>query len=300
MLRFLGWRLAQLVPTLLGITLVTFAIAHLVPGDAPGTAEGQLGASREAAIEFRHAMGLDLPLPEQYAQWLTRLGHLDLGRSSRDGRPVAEKIREAAPTTAGLALAALLLIVVVSVPAGIQAATHPSSLLEKVLRGGMLLLHSLPNFWVAVVLLDLVGSGAGWTWVLPVLCLSLGGLATVARQVRGSLREVLAANYIRTARSAGIPERTILLRHALPNAALPMLNTLGSLVPHLLGGSVVVETVFGIPGMGLLGFQAVATRDYATLMGLAVVGALATVGANLLVDVLSMWIDPRLAHVPAQ
>jgi peptide/nickel transport system permease protein len=292
MVRYLASRLAQLLITLLGITLVTFAIAQ--------------------------TMGFDRPLPEQYALWLGRVVRLDFGRSSRDGRPVAEKLREAAPVTAVLGLLAIAVVLLIGIPLGIEAGLRPGSPFEVTTRGALLVLHSLPNFWLAVMLLSAAGTsswmpvlgdsagtpsaldvlGLGRGLVAPVLCLAVGALAIVARQVSGSLREVMGADFIRAARAHGLSERAIVLRHALPNAALPTINVVGTLLPHLLGGSVIVESIFGLPGLGLLGFQALGTRDYDALMGVTVVGALCTLLANLVTDLVARGIDPRLAHAP--
>jgi peptide/nickel transport system permease protein len=324
MLRYAAWRLIQLVPTFLGITLITFAVIHLAPGEPTAGGEGEVGVSREAVEEFRRTMGLDEPLPTQYAHWLSRIVRLDFGRSLRDGRPVSQKLAEALPRTALLSALALLLVIAVGLPLGIHAALHPGSPLERTSRVVLFLLHAVPSFWAAVMLLELAGR-TGWLpiqgWadeaaealsplgrvvdvaahlVLPVLCLAYSSWASVARQVRGSLLEALSEDYVRTARAKGLPERAVVLRHALRNALLPPLTLIGTLVPHLLGGSVVVESVFGLPGMGLLGFEAVGYRDYNTLMATAVVGALVALGANLLADLLYAAVDPRLTHGSAR
>jgi peptide/nickel transport system permease protein len=309
-LRYLTRRSLLLVPTLWGITLVTFLLIHLAPGD-PAAAQLDGGSlSRSALLEFRRTMGLDLPLHRQYANWIGRLVHLDFGRSLHDGRPVLAKIAEALPHTALLAGLALLLIVLVAVPLGIHGATHPDSRAERAGQGALFAMHALPSFFVALLLIELLcggsrfgvdlfpmqGLGGPLHLVLPVFCLAYGSWATVARQVRGSLSEALAQDHIRTARAMGLSERRVVLVHGLRNALLPAVTVLGVLVPNLLGGSVIVESIFGIPGIGLLGFQAVTGRDYNTLMGVATVVALVTLLANLAADLLCAAIDPRTAH----
>lgn len=310
MARFLARRLLQLVPTLWGITLVTFLLIHLAPGDPSAAELGDHGVSREAVESFRATMGLDQPLHVQYGRWLARLGHLDFGASTHDGRPVLAKIADALPNTLLLGSLALLLIAAVALPLGIHGAARPGSPLERVGKTVLFFLHALPSFFVAIVLIELFCGGTrfGFDWfpmqgldsplalVLPVFCLAYGSWATLARQVRASLREVLAEDYIRTARAMGIPESRILLRHALRNALLPAVTILSVLIPGLLGGSVIVETIFGIPGLGRLGYEAVTTRDYNTIMGVATIGALVTLLANLGADLLYAAIDPRTAH----
>ena len=310
MFRYLARRLGLLVPTLWGITLVTFLLIHLAPGDPAAAQLDGTSLSRSALIEFRHTMGLDLPLHVQYAHWLGRLARFDFGNSLHDGRPVLAKIAEALPHTALLAALALLLIVVVAVPLGVHGALNPGSRTERVGQGALFALHALPSFFVAVLLIELLCGGSGFGLdlfpmqglgspahlVLPVFCLAYGAWATLARQVRTALAEALAQEPIRTARAMGLSEARVVWVHGLRHAIVPALTVLGVLVPNLLGGSVIVETIFGIPGVGLLGFQAVTGRDYNTLMGVATVVALVTLLSNLAVDVVCAALDPRTAH----
>lgn len=317
MARFLARRLLLLIPTLWGITLVTFVLIHLAPGlPTPGEA-GDPGVSAAALAEFRQTLGLDQPISVQYAHWLERLAHLDFGNSSHDGRPVRTQIAEALPNTLLIGLLALWLMVAVAVPLGIHGAARPKSWVERGGKTTLFLLHAMPSFFVAILLIELLCGGTRWgvdwfpmqglgwgtgvagvAWhvILPVFCLAYGSWATLARQVRGSLREALGEDYVRTARAMGLPERRIVLHHGLRNALIPAVTVLSVSVPALLGGSVIVETIFGIPGLGRLGFLAVTHRDYNTLMGVATVGALCTLLANLIADVLYAVIDPRTTH----
>jgi peptide/nickel transport system permease protein len=322
MLSFVMRRLVQAVPTLWGITLITFALIHLAPGDpAAFSSEPGQAVSREALESFRRTMRLDEPLPSQYAHWVGRVLTLDFGRSTRDGRDVATKLAEAFPRTALLALLALILIVAVGGPSGVGevVSTHA---LGRWWQRALVLLHTVPNFWMALVLIDLLGGQGVFDWLpiqglhsdglelasaptklldvskhllLPVLCLAYGSWASVSRQLSGSLRAALAETYVRTARAKGLPEQAVVYRHGLRNALLPSIQLVGTLIPHLLSGSLIIESIFGIPGLGLLGYQAVTYRDYNTLMGVAVLGALITLLANVVADAACALADPRLA-----
>lgn len=324
MRRYLAQRLLLMIPTFFGITLLTFAVLHLAPGDpVEATLDPTLGAgpSREGAEAFRRAMGLDLPLPERYARWLGRVLTFDFGLSTYDHRPVAAKIGEALPNTLLLSGLALVLSYLLAIPLGVLSAVRHGGWLDRALGGGLFLLYSLPSFWVAVVLLLLLGGGryldlfpvqglhsAGaeargalgwlldllWHLVLPVFCLTYASLASLSRYTRASMIEELRQDYVRTARAKGLGEARVVFVHALRNAILPVATLLGLSLPHLVGGSVIVEQVFGIPGMGRLGFQALATRDYNTVMGVTTLAALMTMAGVLLSDLAYSLLDPRI------
>jgi peptide/nickel transport system permease protein len=309
--RFLARRLAMLVPTFLGITALTFAIAHLAPGDPLQLDDERVGASAADRARLRAERGLDAPLPVQYARWVARVVRLDLGRSLVDQRPVAEKLAEALPRTALVSGLALVLGFGLAVPLGVSLATRRTAL-ARATSAALAVLWSVPTFWVAVLLLStlsspraldlfpLQGLGDGGLLelarhlVLPVACLAYPTLALATRQVRAAMQDALAQDYVRAARARGVPERRVVWRHALPNSLLPVVTLLGFQLPHVLGGSVVIERIFGIPGVGLLAFEAVGTRDYPTVMGVATVMALATLASMLVVDVAYGLIDPRV------
>lgn len=318
MRRWLGLRLLQLVPTFLGITFLTFLVARLAPGDPlqldPDVTQAVPGQG-DAQAQFRAAHGLDQPLPVQYAQWLGKVVRLDFGRSLHDHRPVREKLLEALPTTALLSALALLAAWAVAIPLGVRAAARPEKKGARVALQALDVAYALPAFWVAVMALLWLGTARGvaifplqglhsdgeaglgdlaWHLVLPVLCLTYPQLAVAARQVASAMREVLGREFIRAARARGVPERRVVWRHGLRNAALPLLAFGGLSLPHLVGGSVVVERIFGIPGMGLLAFDAVAHRDYPTVMGATTLLSVATLLAMLGVDLVSAVADPRL------
>lgn len=309
--RYLRRRLLLMVPTFLGITLLTFAVAHLAPGDPLQLDQETPGASAADVARRRAAQGLDAPVPVQYGRWLSRVARFDFGRSFVDQRPVAEKVLEALPRTALVSGLALLLGFGLAVPLGVVLATR-SGRLARVASSALTLAWSVPTFWVAVLLLSTLsnpqaldvfpmqGLGEGglvdlaWHLVLPVACLTYPTLAVATRHLRAAMQEALASDYVRAARARGISERRVVWRHALRNSLLPVVTLLGFQLPHVLGGSVVIERVFGIPGMGLLAFDAVGARDYPTVMGVATVMATATLLSMLAVDVAYGAIDPRI------
>jgi peptide/nickel transport system permease protein len=309
--RYLLRRVVLMVPTFLGITLLTFAMAHLAPGDPLQLDQETVGASQDAVRRQRAEKGLDAPLPVQYGRWLSRVARLDFGRSLIDQRPVSEKLAESLPRTALVSGLAVLLAFGLAVPLGVFLATR-STFLARAISAGLTVVWSVPTFWVAVLLLfvfsnpraldvlPMQGLGDGSLvdlarhLVLPVSCLTYPTLAIATRQVRAAMQEALAQDYVRAARARGIPERRVVWRHALRNSLLPVVTLLGFSLPHVLGGSVVIERVFGIPGMGLLAFDSVGTRDYPTVMGVATVMALATMLSMLAVDVAYGFIDPRI------
>jgi peptide/nickel transport system permease protein len=309
--RYLVRRFASMLPTFLGITVLTFFIAHLAPGDPLQLEQETVGASATALAERRAAKGLDAPLWVQYARWLSRVARLDFGRSLVDQRPVSEKLAEALPRTALVSGLAILFGFGLAVPLGVYLATRKTAL-SRLLSAALAVVWSVPTFWVAVLLLltlsspraldvfPMQGLGEGgpldlaWHLVLPVACLTYPTLAIATRQVRAAMQDALAQDYVRAARARGIPERRVVWHHALRNSLLPVVTLLGFDLPHVLGGSVVIERVFGIPGMGLLAFDAVGTRDYPTVMGVATVMAVATMLSMLAVDVAYGFIDPRI------
>ncbi len=317
-------RVLWMIPTFVGITLLTFGVMQLAPGDpfALRSDAMPLGAPDAEAVEaLRRTHGYDRPLWEQYARWVGRVLTLDFGRSLQDGRLVTDRIGEALPTTLLLATLALLLSYAIAVPLGTLAAVKRSSLLDRAITFGLFLLYSLPTFWVALVLLQLLAGGSGsarfplqgltspgfdalgfggklldlaWHLVLPVGVLTYGSLALISRHVRSGMLEVVRQDFIRTARAKGLDERTVVLRHVLRNSLLPVVTLFGLMLPQLMGGSVIVEQIFGIPGMGQLAFEAILHRDYPTVMGITTLVALLTMTSMLATDLAYVAIDPRV------
>ncbi|WDT77483.1 MAG: ABC transporter permease [Candidatus Manganitrophus sp.] len=320
MAHFLFQRFWQLLITLFGITLLTFGIMHLAPGD-PTDLQTTLNpkVSAQAKENLRRLYGLDRPLHIQYLDWLRRFVTLDLGRSFVDGEPVSRKILERLPVTVTINLLTLAVIVLVAFPIGILSATRQYSWMDKATTLFVYIGFSLPSFWLALLLMLLFGVYLGWLplsgyqsltaaqlsplerlidWarhlILPVLTASLIGLAGYSRYLRSEMLEVIRQDYIQTARAKGLSERQVIYKHALRNALIPVVTLMGLELPTLIGGSVIIETIFAIPGIGQLSFQSVLARDYPVIMGLTVFAAALTLIGNLLADLSYAWVNPRI------
>ena len=313
----------MLVPLFLGITLITFAVIHLAPGE-PVDMQTAMNpkVSAESRQRMREFYGLDKPLHVQYVTWLGRLVRLDFGRSfAPDNRPVIDKIAERIPVTLSLNIIALILEFGLAIPIGIFAATHQNTLLDKGITVFVFVGFAVPTFWLALLLMYLFGVKLGWLpisglhslgsenfgtfrWmtdlakhlVMPVAVASFGSLAGLSRYMRSTMLEVIRQDYITTARAKGLSERVVILRHALRNALLPIITLLGFSLPGLIGGSVIFETIFAIPGMGQLFYLSVMSRDYPLVMGILVIGAFLTLVGNLLADLGYAVADPRIRH----
>ncbi len=302
---YLARRLLLMVPTFLGITVLTFAVAQWAPGDPFQLDLETVGAGQAAVAQQREARGLEAPLPLQYARWLSRVVRFDFGRSFVDQREVTQKLAEALPRTALVSGLALVLGFGLAVPLGVVLAARVRSRWSRAVSLALTLGWSVPSFWLAVLLLLFFASPRYLAWfpvqgleglgvVLPVVCLAWPTLILATRHVRGAMEEALRQDYVKAARARGIPEGRVVWRHALRNSLLPVVTMLGLHLPHLVGGSAVIERIFGIPGMGLLVFDAIGARDYPTVMGATTVMALVTMVAMLLVDLVYGVIDPRI------
>ena len=306
MTRYLARRLLLMIPTFFGIAVLTFAVAHLAPGDPFSLdPEGGSLASAEAIAGQRRQAGLDAPVPVQFGRWLGRVVRLDFGRSLVDQRPVIDKLAEALPRTALVAGLALVLGFGLAVPLGVWLAHTRKKRLSRAVEALLLVGWSIPSFWLAVLLLLLFASPrfldllpaqglADGGFLLPVFCLTLPTLVVAVRQVRSAMTDALAQDFVKAARARGIPERRVVWNHALRNSLLPVVTMLGLHLPHLVGGSVVIERIFGVPGMGLLAFESIGTRDYPTVMGVTTVVAIGTMLSMLAVDLVYGVIDPRI------
>jgi len=315
-------RFVLALPLLVGITFVSFLVIHLAPGDPLEMQMGELTAesTTQAKQMLRELYGLDKPLPVQYWNWLGRLARLDFGRSFMpDGRPVLDKIRERLPVTLLLNLIEMLIILALAVPIGILSATRQYSLFDKTTTVFVFVGFATPDFWLALLLMILFGVQLGWlpisglrslNWeylsfwpqqwdflshlILPIAVATFGGLAGFSRYMRQSMLEVVRQDYIQSARAKGLAERVVIGKHALRNAMLPIVTILGLSLPGLIGGSVIVETVFAIPGMGQLMVQSVFQRDYPVIMGNLVIVSVLTLLANLVADLSYGLVDPRI------
>ena len=323
MLQYLGKRLLLMIPLLLGITLISFVVIHLAPGE-PTDLQTQMNpqASSDLQERLRAQYGLDQPLYVQYFKWLSRLVQLDFGESfATDRRPVFEKVLERLPVTILLNVLSIVLILAVSVPLGIISAVRRNSAFDRITTMLVFGGFAMPSFWLALLLMDWLGvrlgvlpisglKSLGYEYlsfggqlldrlshlVLPVFISAIGGLAGFSRYMRSNMLEVVRQDYILTARAKGLSERVVIYKHALRNALLPVITILGLSVPGLIGGSVIFETIFAIPGMGKLFYDGVMMRDYPLIMGILVMGAVLTLVGNLLADISYALADPRIRH----
>ncbi len=305
MLRYLARRLLHTIPVLLGISFLVFLLVHLVPGD-PVRVMLQDTGSPEQVERMRSQLGLDRPLHVQYASFVVRAAQGDFGRSIHTRRPVAQEIGYRMPHTVRLALAATAVAVTMGVVLGAIAAMHHQSALDYGTMVVALAGVSLPNFWFGLVLILVFSLYLRWLppagadtlahLILPAVTLGTSAAAIIARLTRSSMLEVLRQDYIRTARAKGVPERRMVYRHALRNAMIPVLSMVGLQFAGLLGGAVIVETVFGWPGIGRLAVDAIFTRDIPVIQAVVLVAAVIFVFVNLLVDVLYGLVDPRIRY----
>lgn len=321
MLSYLARRMLALIPLFFGITLISFAVIHLAPG-SPIDVLADLNPKMTAEAKQRLITyyGLDKPLHIRYSQWLHRFVVLDFGVSfSADRRAVMEKIKEALPITITINVLSLVLILMIAVPIGAYSASHPYSTFDKFLTVFVYVGFAVPTFWLALLALIFFSVQLEWlpisgltsldyaklsfpgkVWdltshlILPILLSAFSGLAGLSRYMRGSMLEVMRQDYITAARSKGLSETEVIYKHALRNALLPVVTILGLSVPSLIGGSVIFEQIFGIPGMGRLFYTGVMSRDYPLVMGILTIGAFLTLLGNLLADISYAIVDPRI------
>ena len=304
-----------------GITLVSFIVIHLAPGspsDLQTTLNPYAGEAARARLEALY--GIDRPLHEQYLDWLSRIIRLDFGISmSSDARPVMEKIGERLPLTIGMNIASLLLTLLVAIPVGVLSAWKQGSFFDRGMTVLVFLGFAMPGFWLALLLMLHFGLEHQWLpisgltsldfesfsrWeklvdigshlMLPITVITVGSVAGMSRFMRASMLEVLRQDYILTARAKGLPTRLVIFRHALRNALLPVITLPGLSVPGLIGGSVIIETIFALPGLGQLFYTAVMARDYPLIMGNLVLGAILTLAGNIAADIGYGLADPRI------
>jgi peptide/nickel transport system permease protein len=311
-----------MLPLLLGISLITFFVMHLSPGKPVELmTDMQAKISAEAKQRLVQLYGLDKPWYVQYRNWLVRLARLDFGNSFRDNRPVIAKIGERLPATLLLNFVSLIIIFFVSLPIGIYSALKRNSLFDKTLTVFVFLGYSVPGFWLAILLMTFFGIRLGWLpisglrsinydmlgvfgriWdiskhlALPVFISAFGGLAGLSRYVRNSMLDTLTSDYIKYARAKGLKESTVIYKHALRNALIPVVTILGLSLPSLIGGGFIFETIFAYPGMGRLGYEAIMSRDYPVVMAVGTIAALLTLVGNLLADLTYAYVDPRIRY----
>lgn len=309
--RFLIRRLLLAIPILLLVSIMSFLLIHLIPGDPALVILGP-EAPPDAVEAMRRRLGLDRPLPVQYAAWLGNVLRGDLGDSLVNNMPVTKILMDRLPATVHLTVGAFLVAVLVAVPVGVVSAVRRASLPDYLGTLFALTGLSVPNFWLGILLILYFSVRLGWLpaggfvplWedpgrsllllLLPVLTTGLRESAVVTRQVRSSMLEVLHADYVRTARAKGLNERVVIYRHALRNALIPVVTVSGLQVAGLMGGLIITETIFAIPGVGRVILDAILTRDFVTLQGAVLVAAVSVVLVNILVDILYALLDPRI------
>lgn len=307
MLRYIARRLAYLVPVWLGISILAFALALLAPGDPVRQvlqAGGIDAPSAEQVIEMRRELGLDQPGPVRYAIWLGDAVRGDLGRSYRTGEPVLQSLIDRFPRTAQLALIAVGLGLIIALPLGIISAVFRDSPVDHLARLGALVGASVPSFWLAYLLilffavqlrvLPVAGASEPRHIVLPALTLAIGAAASLTRLTRSAMLEELFQDYVRTARSKGLRERAVVVAHALRNALIAIVTITGIRLAALLGGAVIVETIFAWPGIGKYVVDSIFNRDYPTIQGFVLFTGTVVLLVNLAVDVSYVWLDPRV------
>ena len=321
-------RLLLIIPTLLGVTLLTFLLFRLAAGNAAEmkAAGGAMGghpltaAAREQTLKV---LGLNKPPLIAYGEWLARALHGDLSDSQVDHRPVAVKIRERLPITMTLMGTSLFLSYLLAIPLGVAAAIKRGQVLDRAISFVVFLLYSIPTFVAALMLILLVAGGDylnllpmygksslnapdmtffPWLWdriqhlILPVICLTYGSLASISRYSRVAMIDALSQDFVRTARAKGLSERLVIFRHALRNALILIITLFALDLPSLIGGAIIIEEIFSMPGMGQLIFQSIDARDEFTVMGITLVAAVVTLLSYLLADILYVAVDPRISY----
>ncbi len=314
-------RLLMMIPVLVGITMISFLVINLAPGD-PTDLQMELNPKMTPEIveKLKKHYELDKPIHIRYVKWLKNIATLDFGKSfAPDGRKVIDKIGERLPVTLTINLLSITLILLISIPLGVFISVKKGSVSERMLSFLSLIFYSIPSFWFALILITIFGvelgllpisglkslnySNLGFMGkifdfikhlVLPVIVASIGGIAGFSRYMASNFDDVIRQEYIMLARIKGLPEHIVLRRHALKNALLPVITILGLSVPGLIGGSVIVESIFSIPGMGELFYKSVLSRDYPVIMGMLVISSFLTLLGNLIADIGYALADPRI------
>ncbi len=314
---FIIRRLLLLVPIMLGVSFLTFAIFRVIPGDAAVVICG-FQCTPETLHDIRHELGLDKPFYEQYGDWLKGVVTGDLGNSYHTKLPVTTELQRRIPVTAELTIMAMILALVLGIPPGVLSAVRPGTVADWVARFSSVVWLSVPSFYLGILIITFGATWFGWsppnfatgttvgffedpwrnlqTFFFPALVLALGIAAVIMRLTRSSMLEVMRNDYIRTAWSKGLRERAVVWRHALKNAMIPVMTIIGLQVGALIGGSVIIESVFALNGMGLYLLTAILSRDLLVVQSLVLLFAAVFVVANLMVDLGYAWLDPRIRY----
>ena len=311
--RYLAKRLVVAIPSLLIASLIVFTLPRLIPGDVVAMMLEEKAYAKDLE-ELRAKLGLNRPIYVQYFEWAGRVVRGDLGESLWTRRPVIEEIGQRLPITLELAVLALVVAIVIAVPIGVVAAARQDTLQDYTFRSAAILGLSIPGFWLATLVIVLPAIWWGWRpltgyveiskdvgghilqMTLPAVILGIAFAAAMMRLTRGMLLEVLRQDYVRTAWSKGLRERVIVLKHGLRNAIIPVITYIGTQLPQVIGGTVVIETIFGLPGMSRFLFDAINQRDYPVIQGVNLIVVSFIVAINLLVDTLYAVLDPRIRY----
>jgi ABC-type dipeptide/oligopeptide/nickel transport system permease component len=313
MWRYIQRRLLLTIPVLLGVSFLTFSIIHLIPGDPARVLLGDMGGgaasgdtSQQAYLNLRKELGLDRPFLIQYVDYVSKAVRGNFGQSYQTNRTVRSSIESALPYTLQLTIAGLGVAILLGLVLGIIAALYRNTWIDSATMAFSLVGLAMPSFWLGFILIEIFAFRFGWfpatgstgmkTLILPATTLGLVAAGVVARLVRTTMLEVLQQEFVVTARSKGLPERTVILRHALRNALIPVITIVGLQFGSLLSGAVIIETVFARQGLGRLAVDAVLSRDYPVIQGTILVAATGYVLVNLLVDLSYAWFDPRIKY----
>ncbi len=306
MLRYVTIRLLQGVVVLFLISVLTFGLIHAAPGSPIDLLVGQARVTQQAKDNLEAKWGLDKPVWEQYSVWLRNVATGDLGSSViRSGKPVTEMIAEALPYTLALNAMAITLSIAIAIPLGILAAYRRNSVLDYITTATSTIGVAVPNYWIGLLLIIVFASNLGWlptyganagwrSYVLPVAVLAFEEMAGLIRVTRGATLEALTTDHVQTARAKGLRERTVMMRHVVRNAMLPIVTVLGYRIAFILSGTIVIETVFAFPGIGQLFSASLLNLDYQVVQALVLLLALIVVVGNLLTDLTYALIDPRI------
>lgn len=306
MLRFLAKRLLVALPVLLGISVAVFLMMHLVPGDPAKMMLGELAVDKQAIANLRHQLGLEDPIPVQYWRFLKGAVRGDLGRSILENQPVARMIWQVLPSTVELTMVGLGIAILLGGILGVTAAVRQNSWVDNASMVVALWGVSMPSFWMGLLLIFLFSLKLGWLpatgqgglvrLIMPAFTLGYMAAAVIARLVRSSMLEVLRQDYVRTARAKGLADRLVIYRHALKNAMIPVVTVLGLQFGALLGGTVVIETVFSRPGIGRLAVTSILSKDFQVTQGTVLMSAVFYTLVNIVVDMSYALLDPRIRY----
>ena len=315
MVGFIARRFLLMIPTLVGISIIIFLMVRLMPGDIIDVLfAGDVTATEEIKQQARDDLGISGSYPEQYWNWASGVVQGDFGQSFRNTEPVSDILTRAVPITLELMILSLIIASAIGIPLGVISAVRRDSASDYASRVGGLIGISIPNFWLATLLLLFTSRVFGWVppleytpfyedpvtnlsqFILPAISISVFTLAIVMRMVRATMLEVLSQDYVRTARAKGVRRRLVVYRHALRNALIPVVTVIGFEIGILMGGAAIVEIIFGLPGVGYVLLQAIFNRDYPLVQGATLMIAVIFVTANLIVDLVYGWLDPRMSQ----